>query len=512
MDLISSKNAKTDAHQGNLISFDSFEDLNSQVDPQELHDFFHSNLAENGFKLSNLEREATGSNGVVFKTKVTDFIGEESDEGNASLDEEEEDNTRKVDSEEHLTNTKVSQSEIILGEIKNKEEKREFIPSFDELVTKMFPVRDDKKLMKRVMNEGNGEKVVDDALVKFSIDAYLDKSDEPFDSSKLRQTPMKSRMGEGTLFQGLEEAIMTMEKNEKAQFLLHPDLAFGANGCPPRIPGNAYLMYEITVDDIMEGKVADLMQTRNNANADFPTVLKVVLKEHAEGVEYFKNQSYRSAIISFRSALRRLEKCEKIKNEDESKEQMKNLLKIFVNLAVCHNSPPVNEPEKACVMCQEALKIDPKNCKANFHYGKALASLGDYDGAQRKLLRAKDINPYDETINLELAKVHDKKIRSATKEKEMAQNMFQTASPNQRAGNKDISADGHSLKENDHEQFKVQMRKRIERFISNKNQKQLELPIVLSEKEYVTLQELAHEKHLSFSTRGCNHYVISKSD
>jgi FK506-binding protein 6 len=77
--------------------------------------------------------------------------------------------------------------------------------------------------------------VPSDAFVVFNLNAFRDNEDEPFDSSFMRNRPFKVRLGKGDLLMGLEEAIMTMKKSEKSQFLIHYDLAYGELGCPPRI-------------------------------------------------------------------------------------------------------------------------------------------------------------------------------------------------------------------------------------------------------------------------------------
>lgn len=54
-------------------------------------------------------------------------------------------------------------------------------------------------------------------------------------------------------------------------------------------------MFEVTIEDFMEGKVADLMED-GAIEADFETILKASEKFHSVGVEYFKKKSYKSAI------------------------------------------------------------------------------------------------------------------------------------------------------------------------------------------------------------------------
>ena len=58
-----------------------------------------------------------------------------------------------------------------------------------------------------------------------------------------------------------------------------------------------------------------------------------------------------------------LEKCH-LKDKFEEAEQQKELEKIYVNLAVCHNK--LMSPQLACTACKNALAINPKNAKALF--------------------------------------------------------------------------------------------------------------------------------------------------
>ena len=43
----------------------------------------------------------------------------------------------------------------------------------------------------------------------------------------------------GEVIPGWEVAVKSMRRNERSQFLISPDYAFGKIGCPPRIPPNA---------------------------------------------------------------------------------------------------------------------------------------------------------------------------------------------------------------------------------------------------------------------------------
>lgn len=63
---------------------------------------------------------------------------------------------------------------------------------------------------------------------------------EPFDSSVSRGKHCLLIVGDGENgLSGLLIGLITMRKNEVAQFLISPKYAYGELGCPPRIPPNS---------------------------------------------------------------------------------------------------------------------------------------------------------------------------------------------------------------------------------------------------------------------------------
>merc|ERR1712183_776094 len=74
--------------------------------------------------------------------------------------------------------------------------------------------------------------------------------------------------------------------------------------------------------------------------------------------------------------------------------------------------------------CSTVLAIDPKNVRAYFRKGKALAETGELKKAIQHLKRAAHISPNDQTIQDELTKQTNRLKTQNENQKKMYQRMF----------------------------------------------------------------------------------------
>lgn len=117
--------------------------------------------------------------------------------------------------------------------------------------------------MKFVKREGVGEIVPHNAQVTIHYIGYFEDRDEPFDSTYTNGRPRILRLGQNCVIPGLEIGIRTMQTHEIAIFLIHPDLAYKASGCPPRIPPNEEVVFIVHLMNFLDDGSADTYQNLN---------------------------------------------------------------------------------------------------------------------------------------------------------------------------------------------------------------------------------------------------------
>ena len=70
-----------------------------------------------------------------------------------------------------------------------------------------------------------------------------------FDSSRGR-APLTFRLGVDPIIKGWVEGIMSMKVGGKRKLIIPPDLGYGPTGRPPKIPGNATLLFDVELVDV----------------------------------------------------------------------------------------------------------------------------------------------------------------------------------------------------------------------------------------------------------------------
>jgi len=132
-----------------------------------------------------------------------------------------------------------------------------------------------------VLVEADGEKPAATDTVKVHYVGTLLNGEE-FDSSIKRGEPAVFPLNR--VIRGWTEGVQLMAVGAKYKFTIPSDLAYGPNGNPPTIPGNAVLQFEIELLEIQKAepavKLGDLAEVKEEKAVTIPKL--EVIKEQAE--------------------------------------------------------------------------------------------------------------------------------------------------------------------------------------------------------------------------------------
>jgi FKBP-type peptidyl-prolyl cis-trans isomerase len=133
---------------------------------------------------------------------------------------------------------------------------------FEILKSKMVDVtpKKDKGVFKRILIPGSGMVIPLGSRVRIHYNGYFEMNDEPIDSTYLRNKTFEFKLGVGDVVAGLDVAVSTMKKYEKAQFIFESEYYLGKYGCEPRVPKNTAVLFEIEVISFIEANAYDQYQ------------------------------------------------------------------------------------------------------------------------------------------------------------------------------------------------------------------------------------------------------------
>ncbi|XP_014204130.1 inactive peptidyl-prolyl cis-trans isomerase FKBP6 [Copidosoma floridanum] len=350
--------------------------------------------------------------------------------------------------------------------------------AFDTLKPKMKSIYGNGEILKLIKTEGHGETIPKDAQVTVEYVGYFEHQDEPFDSTfYMRDKKAILRLGRGQVLQGLEIAICSMKKFEKALFIIQPSLAYGELGCLPRVPPNAEVLFKIDLIDFLDNGQADMYdELSNEEKKRFPVVEKIIRDLMTTAADTFKRQKTKQAIREYMRAVNYLESA-RLENDEEEREMNRLLTRALTNLTVCYNK--VSKPKLACAMFQ---KLPVKNDgKAYFQYGKALSQLGDYDEAMKALQKAHNLCPSSADVLREIRVVEENRQKYLDYSKRFAQNSLKLKP---------------SSETDEFEQVAIEM---CDSFINDENLMKQQIPHGLSSQEQDCIRRVAALRGLTIT-------------
>ncbi|CAF0848699.1 unnamed protein product [Adineta ricciae] len=254
-------------------------------------------------------------------------------------------------------------------------------------------------IWKQIIYAGVGETPPIGSTVRIHYNAYFELNDEPYDSTYIRRRPCEFQLGKFNVLPGLDLAVRTMRRRERAKFIISSDLLYGEHGCPPRIPPKAWSLFiiELTswIDCTLADKLNQLKTSDDEVTEDFDERMRIAQALRDMGNDEYAKHNLERAIRYYAKGKQFLLKTNP-SNEQQTNQLKELLLKLYLNSAQCYLK--LRNFERTIKNCNEALQADPKNTKALFRISIAHRSLQQFDQARAYLNTAFQIEPYNAEI------------------------------------------------------------------------------------------------------------------
>lgn len=372
----------------------------------------------------------------------------------------------------------------------------EKLTPFERMRKEMTDLTNDSGVLKVILKHGAGSVVPAHSLCRVHYNAYLEYSDEPFDSSRLRGKQHQFKLGVGDVLLGWEYGIATMKRGELARFMLMPNYAYGKMGCPPRIPGEATIMFEIELISFVDQSATDEFESfseEERKNASFEQILEVVDSLRKSGNEAFSLNQVKRAGSTYSRALRLLENSN-LKNEQEENLMKQSALKLYLNLSLCDLKDA--KSGRACKYARKALEVDAKNVKALYRLARALHQLGDFHDAKRQIYKAHKLSPSNDEVKKELREL-DNELRKYRQQDEVLSRKMLNLNPLP----KPVKKTGPSNVSNAMLEI---LTDRLRTFKEAEDLPQMNLPSTLTESEIASLKQAAESMDLVLNVTEAN--------
>ena len=105
-------------------------------------------------------------------------------------------------------------------------------------------IKTDSGLQYVELKEGDGAAAKKGDTVEVHYTGWL-KDGKKFDSSLDRKQPFSFKLGAGMVIKGWDEGVAGMKVGGKRKLIIPPELGYGKDGFPPKIPGDATLIFEV---------------------------------------------------------------------------------------------------------------------------------------------------------------------------------------------------------------------------------------------------------------------------
>ncbi|RWR79920.1 peptidyl-prolyl isomerase-like protein [Cinnamomum micranthum f. kanehirae] len=278
-------------------------------------------------------------------------------------------------------------------------------------------VTKDKKVMKKILKEGEGyERPNDGAVVKVKLIGRLQDGTIFLKKGHDEEEPFEFKTDEEQVIDGLDRAVLTMKKGEVALVTIAPEYAYSSTESTQDlavVPPNSTVNYEVELVSFEKDKESWDMNTAEKIEA--------AGKKKEEGNALFKVGKYARASKKYEKAAKFIEYDSSF--SEEEKKQSK-VLKATCNLNNAACKLKLKDYKEAVKLCSKVLEIDSRNVKALYRRAQAYIQLVDLDLAELDIKKALEIDPDNRDVKLEYKTLKEKVKEYNKKDAKFYGNIF----------------------------------------------------------------------------------------
>ncbi|XP_028796053.1 peptidyl-prolyl cis-trans isomerase FKBP62 [Neltuma alba] len=278
-------------------------------------------------------------------------------------------------------------------------------------------VTGDSKVLKKILREGEGSVTANEgAIVTISYVAKVE--DGPiFEKKGIDETkPLEFITDEEQVIVGLDRAVATMKKGEKAIVSIHPDYAFGsieARFDLATVPPGSSVVYEVDMVDFIKEKGPWEL---NNSEK-----IEAAGKKKEEGNLLFKNGKFQRAGKKYDKAVDYVSEDGSF-GDDEQKLAKALRVSCWLNGAAC--SLKLDNFSEAIKLCSQVLDVEFRNVKALYRRAQACIETGDYILADVDIKQALEADPQNREVKQLQRKLKQLQLESDKRDAKLYANMF----------------------------------------------------------------------------------------
>nr|XP_023878158.1 70 kDa peptidyl-prolyl isomerase-like [Quercus suber]POE78746.1 peptidyl-prolyl cis-trans isomerase fkbp65 [Quercus suber] len=281
----------------------------------------------------------------------------------------------------------------------------------------VIDITGDSKVLKKILKEGEGAVIPNEgATVTISYMARLEDG-TIFEKKGIDgEQPLEFITDEEQVIAGLDQAVATMKKGERAILTIHPDFGFGSSEVRQDlavIPPSSNVFYEVEMIDFTKEKAP--WEMSNNEKIEAARMKK------EEGNLLFKTGKYQRARKKYDKAADFVNEDGSFENDEQKlAEQLR--VSCWLNGAAC--SLKLRDFQGAIKLCSEVLDIEFHNVKALYRQAQAYMETADLVSAELDIKKALEADPHNREVKLIQKNLKQLQAESDKRESKLYMNMF----------------------------------------------------------------------------------------